>query len=162
RAVPFLAAEEVAPGVQATFLPAGHILGSAMIALTIDGKRSRTLLASGDLGRPHHPILTPPADPPSADVLLIESTYGDREHDDAIGLARFAEVVARTAARGGTVVIPSFAVDRTEVVLLHLRALVRAGRVPNLPVYVDSPMALAALAVYRRALGAGGIEIRPG
>lgn len=162
RVAPFFQSTEIAPGVRATFLPAGHILGSAMVLLTIDGPRPRTVLCSGDLGRPHHPILIPPADPPAADLVLVESTYGDREHEDAAALQRFEEAIVRTAGRGGTVVIPSFAVDRTEVLLLHLRRLVQAGRVPNLPVYVDSPMALAALAVYRRAVAAGGIEIRPG
>ena len=164
RVVPFFQANEIAPGVRATFLPAGHILGSAMVLLTIDGdgRRPRTVLCSGDLGRPQHPILVPPTDPPAADVILVESTYGDREHEDVAALQRFEEAIVRTAGRGGTVVIPSFAVDRTEVLLLHLRRLVQAGRVPNLPVYVDSPMALAALTVYRRAVAAGGIEIRPG
>jgi metallo-beta-lactamase family protein len=162
RVVSFFQATEIAPGVRATFLPAGHILGSAMILLTIDGPRPRTVLCSGDLGRPQHPILVPPTDPPAADVILVESTYGDREHEDAAALQRFEEAIVRTVERGGTVVIPSFAVDRTEVLLLHLRHLVQAGRVPNLPVYVDSPMALAALTVYRRAIVEAGIEIRPG
>jgi metallo-beta-lactamase family protein len=162
RVAAFFHKTEVAPGVRATFLPAGHILGSAMVLLEIDGRRPRTVLVSGDLGRPAHPILTPPADPPGADLVLVESTYGDRTHEDAAALARFEDTLVRTAARGGTTVIPSFAVDRTEVLLLHLRRLVRDGRVPSLPVYVDSPMALAALGVYRRAITEGGIEIRPG
>ncbi len=164
RVAAFFPRAEGAPGVRATFLPAGHILGSAMVLLEVEveGPRPRTVLLSGDLGRPAHPILTPPADPPGADLVLVESTYGDRTHEDAAALARFEETLVRTAARGGTTVIPSFAVDRTEVLLLHLRRLVREGRVPNLPVYVDSPMALAALGVYRRAIAEGGIEIRPG
>lgn len=161
RGVAFFEATEVTPGIRATFLPAGHILGSAMVLLTVDGPRPRTILASGDLGRPHHPILTPPADPPAADYILVESTYGDRDHNDAAALQQFEDVIVRTAGRGGTVVIPSFAVDRTEVILLHLRHLMQEQRVPRLPVYVDSPMALAALAVYRRALTLGGLEIRP-
>jgi metallo-beta-lactamase family protein len=155
------AAAPVAPGIVATFRPAGHILGSAMVALAVDGRRPRTVLVSGDLGRPHHPILTPPADPPAADVVLIESTYGDRRHEDVASLQRFEEAIVRTAARDGTIVIPAFAVDRTEVLLLHLRRLMHAARIPSLPVYVDSPMALAALAVYRRAIASGGPEIRP-
>ncbi|MCC6849673.1 MAG: MBL fold metallo-hydrolase [Deltaproteobacteria bacterium] len=162
RAVAFFQGVEVAPGVRATFLPAGHILGSAMVLLAVEGAKPRSLLVSGDLGRPHHPILNPPADPPPADLVLVESTYGDRRHEDAAARARFEETIARTAARGGTVVIPSFAVDRTEVLLLHLRRLIREGRAPDLPVYVDSPMALAALGVYRRAIAGGGLEIRPG
>lgn len=162
RVVPFFQGVEVAPGVRATFLPAGHILGSSMVLLTVDGPKPRRLLVSGDLGRPAHPILVPPTDPPEADLILVESTYGDREHEDVVVRQRFEETIVRTVARGGSVVIPSFAVDRTEVLLLHLRHLVREGRVPNLPVYVDSPMALAALEVYRRAIAEGGIEIREG
>ncbi len=155
-------AVEIAPGVRATFRPSGHILGSATVAIEITGAATRTVLFSGDLGRPTHPILKPPARMPAADFVVVESTYGDRRHEDVESLRRFEDALARTAARGGVVVIPSFAVDRTEVILLHLRRLVREGRVPNLPVYVDSPMALAALEIYRRALGAGGEEIREG
>ena len=93
-------------------------------------------------------------------MLLVEATYGDRDHDDEAGLARFAQALVRTAERGGVAVIPAFAVDRTEVVLLHLRRMMREGRVPRVPVYVDSPMALAALAVYRAAIAGGDPEIR--
>jgi metallo-beta-lactamase family protein len=150
---------EVAPGICATFRPAGHILGSAMIALDIDGGRKRTIVFSGDLGRPRHPILRPPAPPPLSDVLLVESTYGNRQHEDMVSLQRFEDAIRRAAARGGMVVIPSFAVDRTEVILFHLRRLIQAKRVPNLPVYVDSPMALAALEVYRQALASGSVEL---
>jgi metallo-beta-lactamase family protein len=161
RAAAFDMPTRIAPGISATLARAGHILGSAMVALTVEGQRPRTVVFSGDLGRPQHPILLPPADPPAADVILIESTYGDRLHEDVASLEQFEAAIVRTAGRNGTVVIPSFAVDRTEVVLLHLRRAMRAGRIPTLPVYVDSPMALAALAVYRRALAAGGAEIRP-
>jgi metallo-beta-lactamase family protein len=150
---------EVAPGICTTFRPAGHILGSAMIALDIDGGRKRTIVFSGDLGRPRHPILRPPAPPPTSDVLLVESTYGNRQHEDMVSLQRFEDAIRRAAARGGMVVIPSFAVDRTEVILFHLRRLIQAKRVPNLPVYVDSPMALAALEVYRQALASSSVEL---
>ncbi len=135
------------PGVTVTLRPAGHILGSATALLEVDGAR---VLFSGDLGRPHHPVLHPPADPPAADVVVVESTYGDRAHpppDDEL----LADAVRRTAQRGGSVLIPAFAVDRTELVLLELDRLRRAGRIPDLPIYVDSPMALSALEVYRRA-----------
>ncbi len=135
------------PGVTVTLRPAGHILGSATALLEVDGAR---VLFSGDLGRPHHPLLHPPADPPEADVIVVESTYGDRTHpppDDEL----LADAVRRTVKRGGSVLIPAFAVDRTELVLLELDRLRRAGRIPDLPIYVDSPMALAALEVYRRA-----------
>ena len=158
---PFDTPVEVAPGIRATFRPAGHILGSATITLEVDAGSARTLVFSGDLGRPVHPILRPPAPLPAANVVVIESTYGNRRHEDALSLQHFAEAIVRTAARGGMVVIPSFAVDRTEVILFHLRHLVQAGQIPNLPVYVDSPMALAALEVYRHAIAAGSPEILP-
>ena len=160
-AVAFDAAVEVAPGVHATWRPAGHILGAASISLAFDGSRPRRLTFSGDLGRPNHPLLRPPAPPAASDVLLIESTYGDRRHEDEASMDLFEEALRRTAARGGVTVVPSFAVDRTEVVLFHLRRLMRAGRLPVMPVYVDSPMALAALALYRAALANGSPEIHP-
>jgi metallo-beta-lactamase family protein len=158
--VPFDLPVEVAPGLRATFRRAGHILGSATITLDVEG--SRTLVLSGDLGRPTHPLLRPPAPLPRTDVVVVESTYGNRRHEDVASWQRFADAIGRTAQRGGIVVIPSFAVDRTEVVLFHLRQLVQTGQVPNLPVYVDSPMALAALEVYRQAIAAGSPEINPG
>jgi metallo-beta-lactamase family protein len=158
---PFDTPVEVAPGLQATFRCAGHILGSATVTLNIDAGTARTIVFSGDLGRPIHPVLRPPAPLPAADVVVIESTYGNRRHADAASLQQFAEAIVRTAARGGMVVIPSFAVDRTEVILFHVRQLVQAGQIPNLPVYVDSPMALAALEVYRRAIAAGSPDILP-
>jgi metallo-beta-lactamase family protein len=161
RAVAFDAPVEVAPGVRVTLRPAGHILGSASIRVELDGGEPRTLCVSGDLGRPGHPLLVPPAPPVPADALLIEGTYGDRAHADEAGLAAFADALVRTAERGGVAVIPAFAVDRTEVVLFHLRRLMQAGRIPRLPVYVDSPMALAALAVYREAIAQGDAEVRP-
>jgi len=105
----------------------------------------------------------PPPPPPGADVMLVESTYGDRAHEPIEGAeARLAAVITRTAKRGGSIVIPSFAVDRTEVILLALRRLADEGRIPSLPVYADSPMALDVLRVYRRALATGDPEIRPG
>jgi metallo-beta-lactamase family protein len=149
---------EVAKGVRATFSPAGHILGAASILLEYDGHR---LLVSGDLGRSSHPILRAPAPPPAADFVLIESTYGDRGHEEANLEAEFGEAIARTAARGGAAVIPSFAVDRTEVILHLLRKLRLTGQIPPLPVYLDSPMALDTLRVYRRAIEAGDPAIRP-
>ena len=150
---------EVAAGIHATLSPAGHILGASSVLLEVDGRR---VLFSGDLGRASHPILEPPAAPPTADLVVVESTYGDRRHDDGNVEDGLGEAIARTAARGGCAVIPSFAVDRTEVILYALRKLRHAGRIPALPVYVDSPMALAALAVYRRAIAAHDPETRPG
>jgi metallo-beta-lactamase family protein len=102
-----------------------------------------------------------PPTPPEADLVLIESTYGDRTHDDAGADQRLCEAIARTADRGGVVVIPAFAVDRTEVLLMALKRAMRDGRVPQLPVHVDSPMALEALNVYRSAIAAHDDDVRP-
>ncbi len=158
---------EIAPGVRLRFRPAGHILGSATATLRLaaasDGSHDeRTIVFSGDLGRPHHPLLRPPTPIGRADVVVMESTYGNRLHDDDHAIERFGDAIARTAARGGTVLIPAFAVDRTEVILFHLRRLVEAGTIPKLPIYVDSPMALAALAVYRRSMRDDPEQIAPG
>lgn len=164
HAVDFGRPVEVAAGVRATFQPAGHILGSAHVTLSVDGAAPRTIVFSGDVGRPQHPLLRSPAPPPAADVVVVESTYGDRCHEDEASMQAFASALSRTAERGGVAIIPSFAVDRTEVVLFHIRALIRARRVPRLPVYVDSPMALSALQVYRAAIDAGrkDVELPPG
>lgn len=159
--VPFDVPHEVASGLRATFRSAGHILGSATITLDLEHSPKRTVVFSGDLGRPNHPLLRPPAPLVEADVVVVESTYGDRRHEDVESLQRFEDAIVRTVRRGGMVVIPAFAVDRTEVILFHLGRLARAGRIPELPVYVDSPMALDALQIYRRALTAGDPEINP-
>ncbi len=136
---------------------AGHILGSCSVVL---GLGERTLTFSGDLGRGTHPLLRGPDPPPDSDVIVVESTYGDRKHPPA-DEAHLAELIRGTAARGGVVLVPAFAVDRTEVFLLTLGRLREAGAIPDLPVHVDSPMALAALEVYREAISRGDPEIRP-
>jgi metallo-beta-lactamase family protein len=145
---------EVAVGdVPVRLPPAGHILGSTSPAVGPVG-------FSGDLGRPVHRLLRPPAAPPAAQALVVESTYGDRVHPpDPTG--PLAEAITRTVDRGGSVVIPAFAVDRTEVLLLALQDLMTAGRIPQVPVFVDSPMALRGLEVYRSALAQGRADIRP-
>lgn len=146
--------DEVELGEQlcATLRSAGHILGSATALLSMPGSR---VLFSGDLGRPRHPLVAPREDPPAADVVVLESTYGDRSHPRPTEV--LAQAVRRTVGRGGTVLIPAFAVDRTELVLLRLGQLMSEGKVPAVPVYVDSPMALAALEVYQRALKRAGL-----
>jgi metallo-beta-lactamase family protein len=138
--------------------PAGHILGSSTVILE---SPVGSVLFSGDLGRPHHPLLRPPALPPSVDTLVIESTYGDRRHPVS-GSEQVADVVRRTVGRGGSVVIPAFAVDRTEVLLVSLGQLLAQGQIPPVPVYLDSPMALKALEVYRLALMTGRRDLRDG
>lgn len=128
------------------FRPAGHMLGAATITLT-DGHT--TLAFSGDLGRPNDPLLPPPAPLPGADYLLVESTYGDRLHAAADPEDELAEVIRRTAARGGVVLVPAFAVGRAQEILLHVHRLKAADRIPDIPVYLDSPMAVAASRVFR-------------
>lgn len=149
---------DVVPGVQASFRRAGHILGSASVRLDIDD--GSTIVISGDLGRPHHPLLVAPDPIGPADWIVVESTYGDREHDDEGALERFAATIEQTITRGGSVVIPSFAVDRTEVLLHHLRRLEDAGTLPDVPIFVDSPMALASLRVYGTAFTEGADDVR--
>jgi metallo-beta-lactamase family protein len=160
---PFGQRRRLAPGVELDLLPAGHILGAASALLHFTDGGGHRLLVSGDLGRADHPILLPPADPPAADTVLVESTYGNRLHPPlGPAIEELADAIRRTAARGGTVVIPAFAVDRTEVVLHTLRMLEDQGRIPALPVYVDSPMALRVLGRYREAVTRRDPTIRPG
>ena len=148
---------DLSPGITVTLRNAGHILGSATAEVHLGGHRA---FFSGDLGRHRHPLLRPPAPPPETDTLVVESTYGDRRHPDP-DPDLLAEAISRTIGRGGSVLVPAFAVDRTELVLLELRRLMRTGRIPKVPIYVDSPMALAALDVYRRAVAEGYLELRP-
>ena len=135
---------------------AGHILGSRFAVLDIAGV---TVAFSGDLGRPDHPLLREPEALPLVDHVVVESTYGDRRHQpgrtDELG-----SVLRRVLGRGGVALVPAFAVDRTPLLLHEIRALVAAQQVPDVPVFVDSPMALSALEVYRSALGRDD-EYRP-
>ena len=152
----------IAPHIALTLHHAGHILGSAWAQLEFTGgHRSCTLASSGDLGRPAHRLLRPPDPFTGADVLLVESTYGNRQHTDEQARQAFADTITRTLKRGGSVIIPAFAVDRTEVILRTLRELRQAGEIPQSPVLVDSPMALAALGVYQKAIAARSSELRP-
>jgi len=149
----------LAPDASVTFYPSGHILGSAFIVLEIDGK---TLLFTGDMGRNNHPLLSPPDNPPTThiDTVVTESTYGDRAHEASIGL--FADEINQALKRGGSILIPAFAVDRTEVILMALRELITSRGIPNIPIYVDSPMALTALDYYRDAVRTNALELRAG
>jgi metallo-beta-lactamase family protein len=153
---PFHQRSEIAPGAFVTFHRAAHILGSSFVELEIEGRR---IIFSGDLGRKNHPLLSDPDPLPHGkiDALLVESTYGDRSHripGDAL-----RDVINRTVKRGGTVVIPAFAVDRTEVILHRLKELIATGSIPKVPIFVDSPMALASLDVYRAAFESDAIDI---
>ena len=126
---------------------AGHILGSASVTIRTP---TTSVLFSGDLGRHDHPVLKPRGTPPGSPYVVVESTYGDREHPEPVNLPHegFADVVRRTLDRGGSVLVPAFAVDRTEVVLKTIAELRRTDRIPHVPVYVNSPMATRALHVY--------------
>ena len=159
--IPFHTDVEVAPGVTVALSRAGHILGAASARVSL-GSTGPTISFSGDLGRPNHPFLVAPDPPGAADWLVVESTYGDRRHADGDVPDRLAAVIQRTVERGGSLLIPAFAVDRTEVVLHHLARLSADGRLPAVPIFVDSPMALSALRVYREAIARGDPDIRPG
>ncbi len=135
----------VVPGVDVEFINAGHLLGSAYARLHIG---DRTMLFGGDLGRYGRPVLPDPAAVTAADVLLVESTYGDRAHPPDDDGERLASIVNDTVKRGGKVVVPSFAIGRTEEVIYWLKRLEDDKRIPVLPVYVDSPMAAGALQFY--------------
>lgn len=128
-----------------TLYPAGHILGSCFVALDIheDGAAPRRLLFSGDLGRYDAPITPDPTPMPSADWLVVESTYGDRLHDPTDPKVKLAEIINIALRRGGTVIVPSFAVGRTQELLYLLREMEDNKQIPHIPVYVDSPMAVS-------------------
>ena len=159
KPVPFDEPVEVADGVSVTFRTAGHILGSASVRVEL--ANGPHVVLSGDLGRPNHPLLVPPRPAGDCDYLFIESTYGDREHAEDDSPERLADLITRTHERGGITIIPAFAVDRTEVLLYHLRQMSDAGRLPDVPIFVDSPMALAALKIYRAAFEEFAVDVRP-
>ncbi|MGQ0765275.1 MAG: MBL fold metallo-hydrolase RNA specificity domain-containing protein [Gemmatimonadota bacterium] len=141
---------EILPGVQLTFTEAGHILGSSSVVLECEeGSKHTRLVFSGDVGRAGLPIIRDPAPPLGADAVILESTYGNRDHptvDDA--KARLAEVVTVTAARGGKILIPAFAVGRTQEILYELHELTRRGEIPEIPIFIDSPLAIDATSVF--------------
>lgn len=148
RSVPYGKPREVAQGITVTFHPAGHIIGSSILEVEVsepDGKARYVF--SGDLGRPGTPLLKDPARLPQADYLIVESTYGDRLHPVTPPAQELARVVKESVARGGMLVIPAFAVGRTQEVLYVLRELEDQGQIPALDVYLDSPMAIDATTV---------------
>jgi metallo-beta-lactamase family protein len=151
------AGTEVAPTVE--FLDAGHLLGSAYARICV---ADRTILFGGDLGRYGRPVLPDPASVKEADILLLESTYGDRLHDADDNGDRLAAIVTDTARRGGKLIIPSFAIGRVEEVLYWLKRLEDERRIPILPVFVDSPMAIGALQFYAARLHELDADLKPG
>jgi metallo-beta-lactamase family protein len=141
---------EVVPGMKVTFVDAGHILGSASVIVdcTTGGTATR-LVFSGDIGRNGLPIIRDPVPPPGAHAVIMESTYGNRDHTSVAGAQDdLGRIVRETAARGGRVLIPAFAVGRTQEIVLALHELAEAGSIPRIPVYIDSPLATKATAVF--------------
>ena len=132
---------EIAQKVSVRLDPAGHILGASIVTLTVEGK---TIVFSGDLGRPNSATMVDPTPIGRADYLVVESTYGNRHHERSDPEDALAEIVTRTAARGGSVLIPSFAVGRAQTLLYHVQNLKETHRIPDLPVFLDSPMAINA------------------
>jgi metallo-beta-lactamase family protein len=159
KRVDFHSRIQVAPDAWVTWYPSGHILGSAFIVLEIADKK---VMFTGDMGRNNHPLLSNPDAPPTEpmDAIVTESTYGDKIHDAKP--EDFAQELNAAIKRGGSILIPAFAVDRTEVILMALRELMEKKLIPLIPIYVDSPMALAALNFYRDAISRNTAEIREG
>jgi metallo-beta-lactamase family protein len=134
-----------APGVEARFTPSGHILGAGLVTCALEGRR---LVFSGDLGRYDVPIMVDPAPVAAADVLLVESTYGNRVHPADDPLERLTAAVRRAVNQKGWLLIPAFAVGRSQEILYDLRALEQSGVIPSIPVFLDSPMAIQATVIY--------------
>ena len=140
----------IGPGVELTFFDAGHILGSALVVLDIeeDGQKRR-LLFTGDLGRPGAPLLCDPAVPSGANILITESTYGDRLHPSTEeNIDRLGQIVRRVSARKGKIVIPAFSVGRTQEIVYSLHQLIDRGKINELPVFIDSPLSVNATEVF--------------
>jgi metallo-beta-lactamase family protein len=138
---------DLGPNLRAMFIPAGHILGASQVR--VDAGQTRVHF-TGDLGRADDRLMNPPRPLDAVDVLVSESTYGDRRHSDVDPEDQLGEVIRRVAGRGGVVMIPAFAVGRSESVLLHLSRLRAAGKIPHVPIYLNSPMAVDASEIYRR------------
>jgi metallo-beta-lactamase family protein len=148
--VPYNRPFDVVPGVKASYIDAGHILGSASVLLDCtEGGKTKRLVFSGDIGRSGLAIVRDPVPPEGADALIMESTYGNRDHESVEGAkAQLAQVVCETAARGGRVLIPAFAVGRTQEMIYALHSLVQQGAIPSIPIYVDSPLAIDTTTVF--------------
>jgi metallo-beta-lactamase family protein len=153
---------EVVPGVHATFQDAGHILGSAMIMLDFEENgRKKRFLFGGDLGRKNMPILNDPWEPTDADAVMMESTYGNKDHDPIETMEdKLAEIIRATYARGGKLVIPSFALERAQEIVYALKRLELRGAIPEIPVYVDSPLTVNITDVFRMNTDCFDTEIR--
>lgn len=146
RALDFSEPFELGDGLALTFRYAGHILGAAMADFE---RGNRRIVFSGDLGRPNDPIMRPPVPIESADYLVVESTYGNRKHPPSDAQDQLAEVINTTAHKGGSIVVPAFTVGRAQLLLYHLYHLKMAKRIPDLPIFLDSPMAVNAGEIFR-------------
>jgi metallo-beta-lactamase family protein len=149
--LPYHRKQVVAPGITATLLDAGHVLGSAVVVLDIvDGDQQMRLAFTGDLGHVRLPILRDPEVPTGVQCLITESTYGDRNHGPmSESIDTLASTIAATVARGGKVIIPTFALERAQEVIFALKRLRADGRLPHVPVYVDSPLTVKITDVFR-------------
>jgi metallo-beta-lactamase family protein len=149
--VPYRFEAWITPEIKLTFIDAGHVLGSAITLLDVkEGGSTKRLAFTGDLGRVNMPILEDPDVAPDVNVLITESTYGDRLHDDIEKMDDdLSEVIKRTYERGGKVIIPSFALERAQEVVFALKALKKEGRLPPIPVYVDSPLTVKITDVFK-------------
>jgi metallo-beta-lactamase family protein len=154
--VPFEETRQLSPEVSFRFVPAAHILGSAMVelALNLNGQ-AKKLLFSGDIGRVRTQnsasgkvVRSGPTEGETADILVMESTYGNRQHPTEDPRPKLAEIIRKTAKRGGSVIVPAFAVERTQKFLFIVKELMESGQIPRLPVYCDSPMAIKAVEVF--------------
>ncbi len=143
---------DIIPGVKAIFHEAGHMLGSTSISLIVTHEaQTKTVLFSGDLGPQDLPFMKDPQPPSTADVVIMESTYGDRNHQSIQDtLLQFAGIIQKAVQNNGKIFIPSFAIGRSQQIIYHLAQLIRNGLVPALPIYLDSPMAIEALALYKK------------
>ena len=145
---------EICEGIKASFMVAGHIMGASLVLVELENARpdgsNVRFLFSGDLGHYDQPIVKDPATPPNCDYLMCESTYGDRLHGDVDSATQMAQIINEAVERRGPILIPAFAVGRTQEVLYMIRELEEQGRIPILPVIVDSPMASQATQVYNR------------
>jgi metallo-beta-lactamase family protein len=155
EAVPYQQPFEPVPGVVARYVEAGHILGSAAVVLDIEEKRRKfRLWFSGDIGRMDKPLLKDPVMPTGADYMIMECTYGDKTHDDPnASYDELRKVVARTVERSGKVIIPAFAVGRTQELVYWLHMMIDNGELPRIPIYVDSPLAVNVSDVFRKHRG---------
>lgn len=150
QAIEFDTEQKLGGAISAKLIPAGHLLGAAQVLLSVSG---RTIHFSGDIGRPNDSIMRPPRPFSGADILVCESTYGNRTHPPVDAEAELAQVINRVSRRGGVVIVPAFAVGRAQAVMLQIARLKARGAIPDVPVFLNSPMAIDATAIYHEYHG---------